>query len=456
MENVKDNVTHNDESRDWKLTIGFVLAVIVVLLGGTYFLWSWMSSPPPEQSKVDLARLGTASRGTAAETPHFRELLTQANKEGELEAQKKNLSFVASIPFEQEPLPDSPSDSKKKNTPKPQQPRPTPSSADSRSARQDGGNGSGGERNEKRSAALMELLKEIKAPAEPRAVPTGIHVANNPYGGDGNGLEARSWSDSLNQRSASKADRIVGSAEGSIAPIEVVPPYWRGPGIIDIGVDSDNSTTPVLGRMPAGRYAGAVLKAPDGAKLTGDGVVIHFQEMAFNGVNYKVDAYALQDDTLLANVATDVNNRYMSRIVLPALLSGIGSAGGLYAQANTQVVSNGFNTEVVRPGLPDGAAVVGSILGGGASQAAKVLGEDASRIPPKQVLVTRGQVVAIQFMRGVYAGDAISPGQSRLDVMPAVPASQATNDKTPVTQAEWRSQALSRIQAQRQFQEGQK
>ena len=47
--------------------------------------------------------------------------------------------------------------------------------------------------------------------------------------------------------------------------------------------------------------------------------------MAFKGVNYRVDAYALQDDTLLANVATDVNHRYMSRIVLPALLSGASS-----------------------------------------------------------------------------------------------------------------------------------
>lgn len=238
------------------------------------------------------------------------------------------------------------------------------------------------------------------------------------------------------------------------APVEVIPPYWRGPGIIDIGVDSDNSTTPVLGKLPTGPYAGAVLKASDGAKLAGDGVVIHFTQMAYKGVNYTVDAYALQDDTLLANVATDVNHRYMSRIVLPAVLSGIGGIGEMYRQANTQVVTNGFNTQTVRPGLPDGGAVIGSIVGGGAAQAGKVLSDDAARSPAKQVTVTKGQVVAVQFMRGVYAGDAIAPGLEGQTVAPAVPAQSSRSAYIqPNTEDQLRAQAQARIEQQRLLQE---
>lgn len=243
--------------------------------------------------------------------------------------------------------------------------------------------------------------------------------------------------------------------------VEVVPPYWRGAGVIDIGVDSDNSTTPVLGKL-SGPYAGAVLKAPDGARLQGDGVVIHFTEMAFKGINYKVDAYALQDDTLLANVASEVNHRYMSRIVLPAILGGIGNISDMYTQANTQVVSNGFSTQVARPGTPDGTAVAGAILGGAASQAAKVLTADAARTPATQVNVFKGQVVAIQFMRGVYAGDAIAPGRSGEAVQSAVPA-QAVMTTQPQPQAptqpqsadQWRAQTQARIEAQRRLQENQ-
>ena len=65
----------------------------------------------------------------------------------------------------------------------------------------------------------------------------------------------------------------------------MVAPYWRGPGEIYTGVNSDNGTTPVLGRITTGTYAGAVLKAPEGAKLSGDGVIIHFTTWRCAGRN---------------------------------------------------------------------------------------------------------------------------------------------------------------------------
>lgn len=438
----------NDEGRDYKLTITLVVASLVIVIVGAYLLWGWLHTPPPTNSKVDLARVATASRGASTETPAYRELLAQSNREGELAAQQKNQSFVASIPFEQEPI-DLPV-----STAKPVQTGRQQSHRDSRSTGQE--TAAEGEKNQARKSALEDLLKQIQPKAEIKTRPTAIQVASNPYGTEMDGAIAQKWSESLGGGSV-RRDIGLTDAQGERAvPIEVVPPYWRVPGTIAVGIDSDNSSTPVLGSIPAGRYAGAVLKAPEGAKLTGDGVVIHFREMAYKGVNYRVDAYALHDETLLANIATDVNNRYMSRIVLPALLSGIGSVGDMYSQANTQVVSNGFSTQTVRPGLPDGQAVVGAIIGGGASQAAKVLSEDAARVPAKQVLVTKGQVVAIQFMRGVYAGDAIAPGQGGETVVPSIPAQQRVRlgDQTS-TQPPWRSQSLDRIEAQRQLQEGQ-
>lgn len=445
MDSEKVEAQANDEGRDYKLTISLVVGVLIVVFGGVYFLWSWFSSPPPANSKVDLTRVASASRGTSVETPAYRELLSQFNQDGQLKAKQQNQSFIASIPLEQEPI-DLPVSTAKASVPQKQQvPR------ESRSNGQDGA--AGNEGNDRRKQALEDLLKRIQPPVETRTVPTAISVATNPYGANGGGF---ALNDPQKMGGSVAGSSSAGRSIDAAAPIEVVPPYWRGAGIIDIGVDSDNSTTPVLGSIPAGRYAGAVLKAPDGAKLTGDGVVIHFKEMAYKGINYRVDAYALQDDTLLANIATDVNNRYMSRIVLPALLSGIGNVGDMYSQANTQVVSNGFNTQTVRPGLPDGQAVVGAIIGGGASQAAKVLSEDAARVPAKQVLVTKGQVVAIQFMRGVYAGDAIAPGQGGESVMPSVSAQTLTAPRAqPATQAQWRSQALDRIQAQSALQENQ-
>ena len=428
-----------------------------MVIGGAYFLWSWLSTPPPVQSKLDLNRVSAASHGNSSETPAYRELLKEHNAEGESTAQRQNKSFISSISLEQEPV------VRPVSAAKPAVP--TQSTARQSGSDQGQASGTTGRSEDRRQKALDDLLKRIKPSPSTKERPEGPQIAEvmggaSGMGGEGSkgGGDYQRWSESLpggaRFQTASMNSAGAGGASPVGAPVEIIPPYWRGPGVIDIGVDSDNSTTPVVGSLPTGSYAGAVLKAPEGAKLAGEGVQIHFTEMAFKGVNYKVDAYALQDDTLLANVATEVNHRYMSRIILPALLNGIGGAGQMYAQANTQVVSNGFSTQTVRPGLPDGTAVMGAIAGGTASQAAKVLGEDAARMPATQALVSKGQVVAIQFMRGVYAGDAIAPGQGGEAVRPSVPAQTSRATPTqPTTADEWRAQTQARIEEQRRLQE---
>ena len=453
-----------DAQRDKKLTAVIVGGIVVVIVGGSYALWSWLASPPPEQSRVDLNRVATASHINSTESPAYLELLKQSNQEGAVTAKSQNSSFIASIPMAQQVV----KVTGPQDKPPPKQAPSTRRS--SREGQQDQASGDNQKLNERRQKALDALLARIQPATKDEDRPVGLYVAQVIGGASGVGSSGDSqggissydrWSETLPGGARLQTASLNGSRNGPepYSPVEVVPPYWRGAGVIDIGVDSDNSTTPVLGKL-SGAYAGAVLKAPTGAKLQGDGVVIHFTEMAFKGVNYKVDAYALQDDTLLANVASEVNHRYLSRIVLPAVLGGIGNISDMYTQANTQVVSNGFSTQVARPNTPDGTAVAGAILGGAASQAAKVLTQDASRTPATQVSVFKGQVVAIQFMRGVYAGDAIAPGRSGEAVQSAVPAqavmtTQPQAPTQPQTPDQWRAQTQARIEAQRKLQENQ-
>ncbi len=438
--------TELDATRDKKLTLTLVGGVLVALIGGGYFLYTWLAAPAPVASRVDLNRLSSASRTQNTESPAYLELLNQYNRQGAASANNENSSFIASIPMTQQAvaLPEAEA--------KPAVQRPTTA----RSSRTQQGQESkdGKKKVDPRQAALKKLMARINPDIKTEDRVVGLQTAQVLGAGTYN-----QWSESLPGGAKAQTVALNGAADKAYSAVEVVPPYWRGAGIIAIGVDSDNSTTPVLGKL-GGPYNGAVLKAPQGAKLAGDGVVIHFTEMSFKGVNYKIDAYALKDDTLLANVATDVNHRYFTRIVLPAVLGGIGNISDLYTQANTSVVSNGFSTEIARPDNPDGTAVAGAILGGAASQAAKVLTDDASRIPPKQVTVTQGQVVSIQFMRGVYAGDAIAPSRSGEGVQSAIPAqalqSSAPQPPTqPRTADQWRAQTQARIEAQRSLQENQ-
>ncbi len=459
--------TEHDAGRDTKLTWGLVVGIVVLVVGGSYFAWGWLHPVAVSQpSRVNIDRVANTNvSSNGGETPAYQQLREQYNRDGAAQARNNNQSFLASIPATQQPI------AAPATNPAPS----TTATKDTQNGQQRATNGAdtaqASKRAERRQKALDQFLKRLNPDLKDESPIAGVQTAQLLGSGSGSGVSGAStgdasyqrWSDGLNggaravamAGNRSNGDGLSGAAP--VVPIEVIPPYWRGPGEIDIGVDSDNSTTPVLGKMNTGRYAGAVLKASDGAKLTGEGVVIHFNEMAYKGINYKVDAYALQEDSLLANVATDVNHRYMSRIVLPALLSGIGGIGEMYSQANTQLVSNGFNSQVVRPGVPDGSAVLGAVAGGAAGQAAKVLSEDAQRVPATQVTVTKGQVVAIQFMRGVYSGDAIAPGEGGEAVRASVPIRSASTAAAssalpvqPSTPEQWRAVARSQIQLQQQ------
>ncbi|MCK9759926.1 conjugal transfer protein TraO [Pseudomonas syringae pv. syringae] len=444
-----------DAGRDKKLTLGLIGAVLVIVFGGGYALYSWLNSSATPPSRISLERVPGASISGAEESPAYRALLAQTNSAGVNQARTEDTSFIASLSLQEEPM--DPTPVKTQTKPVDQQlPR-----------QQDGAAQAGGDATKTTNEALSKYLLRLRPDDDSNTdIGGGLQPARL-LGASGAGAGSlggagddsfQQWSSGLggSKRASFASANSTTEANGaaSIIPIEVIPPYWRGPGVIDLGVDSDNSTTPVLGKIQTGKFAGAVLEASDGAKLKGNGVEIHFTKLAYKGVSYRVDAYALQEETLLANVATDVNNRYFSRIVLPAVLGGIGNVGEMYSQANTELVSNGFNSQVVRPGVPDPTAVLGAIAGGAAGQAAKVLSDDAARTPAKQVLITKGQVVAIQFMQGVYSGDAISPGQGGDAVRPSIPAPRVNSSLSqPRSAEEWRNAAQSQVRSQQQFQE---
>lgn len=453
--------SEQDAGKVQKKTWAMLLGALALAVAGAYGAWSYLKKAPEQPSQVNLDRVNNSALNKNTETAAYRAQLEQSNRQGAAQAQAEDRSFVASLNLTQQPVTPSPST---QTPPKGS----TSNSNTSREADRSAAAADTTKQDERRQQALDRFMERLAKEQTHSGLQTarmlGANGSEGGMGGSGNtggtaDTSYQQWSQSLGgMRTVSAAGNgSAGSGatrSASVVPIEVIPPYWRGPGYIDLGVDSDNSTTPVLGRIGTGTYAGAVLKASDGAKLTGEGVVIHFTEMAYKGINYKVDAYALQEDSLLANVATDVNHRYMSRIVLPALLSGIGGIGEMYSQANTQLVSNGFNSQLVRPGLPDSTAVLGAVAGGAAGQAAKVLTEDAARLPATQVTVTKGQVVAIQFMRGVYSGDAIAPGEGGDAVKAAQPARTASlAPAQPSTDDQWRAAARRQIQAQQSSQE---
>lgn len=394
--------------------------VIFIAAGGGFVLWSWLLAPPPATSNVSISRVTAASSHEAAESPEYRSLLREANEQGAQQARARDASFIASIPMGE----DIPVDV---ITP---EPLPEPAPAESRTTRRQTARQENLDTalNDNQKAALQQLVGQIRQ----RNSGAGMVQAV--------ALPSRDTGASV-MRTSLQATPPAGMLR-DVPDVEIVPPYTRIAGVVATAVDSDIQDAPVLVYIPSGRYAGAVLQA-DRAPLAGDGVNITLTRMAWKGVTYHVSARALQDETLLPSVATNVNNRYFSRIFLPGIAGMATEVGSLYANSGTRILSNGTTTMEGRTGTPDTAAVLGVMAGGMGKEAGNVIRQDASRLPVRQVTVRHGEVVAVQFLGGVYSSDDIR--QTAAQRTPASPSSPRLAEETQSLQQQAQDRVNRRL-----------
>lgn len=383
-----------DVSRDVKKTGIIIATVVFSLIGGGFLLVSWMSTPPPPASRINVDKAAGGSGKVAPESPQYREILRENNAEGAKQAQAANTSFIASVgsgtvrqvpPISQDPLPVPQTPPLSGHS---QQSQPAPSGIDP-------------DRKKALEAMLKELVIQRAASAGQVASITGMTGGNTGNPGGTPVSVYASWTDSLAPTLTPAT--LSGTPSGNTDNV-VIPAGSRPGGVIDTAVDSDNTSSQVLAHIPAGPYAGATLMA-NGVQLAGDGVKIHFTKMDWKGNSWRVDVWGADHETLQSSVASQVNNRWGTRILLPAFAHGLGLGGQLYGNANTQILSNGYSTIEGRVGMPNGTAVAGTILGGAAQQAGQVIASDAQKLPVKQVLVDRGQSVALLFMTAVKESD---------------------------------------------------
>lgn len=419
-----------DARRDTRKVAALAVAVVAACAGG-YAGISYLMTPPPPVSHINLDRV-TSNTGTPVpENPEYHALLDKYDDAHADAAMKNNSSFIASVHTAEMQDTSAPPPS---SVPVPR----TPASPVSyrRTAQVQHG------LDEDRKQALDHLIKSLSDQWSPSqgelatTMDTRQEDGNGNAGGGSTGAVPDAfagWTSSISSGGGGSST-LVASAVQKVDRM-LIPAGTRTPAVVDTAVDSDNANSKVVAHVPAGRYAGAQLIA-SGAQLAGDGVSIHFTELIWNNLCYKADAWALQDDTLQSSVATDVNNRYVSRIILPAIAHGIGQVGQLYADANTQILSTDYGEVTANVDSPDASAVTGVIVGGMADQAGQVMASDAAKLPVKQVTVDRGQTIAVLFMKPVMDSDnqtTGSPTDSTPQAAQISPANPAVS--VPVTPA---------------------
>lgn len=384
-----------DAASDGKKTLALAAVAVIIVAGAGYVGWGWMQQSAVPDSQYNLNRVANNAPVSAQESRQYRELLKLSNQQGAQAAESEGNSFVASL-SESQQMDDAPVI-----------PRvaPAPVTLNTQTDSSQYGTDQQGGLNDEQKQQITNLLTQLNARWQTSDMQ--LATASGSEGQDGQSPFSQ-WAQSVPGLVSSPPQPApqgtAGTPTAAATSFINIPGLSRYPGTIDTAIDSDNPESKVIAVIPAGKLQGAQLAAPN-VQLAGDGVIVNFKTLAFNGMTCTIDAYAQDDETRRSSIASDVNHRYVTRIILPALANGIGKVGQLYEDSNTQILTTNSGTVTGRTGTPDSKAVAGVIAGGIGQQTAQVMTQDASRLPVTQVNVDRRQVVSILFMKPVTDKD---------------------------------------------------
>ncbi|MBH3293471.1 conjugal transfer protein TraO [Serratia marcescens] len=370
---------------------GGVLAAVLVAV---YFMTSRSESLSTDPTAVT-ARNVSGEKPTDVLDPEYRKLTELYNQQQSDRALNNGTSFVG-MGMNNQKIP------QLGNTEQPfgwQGKEQTPSAGNG--AQTPPGESEQEKRRNDRLAKLLEKIEEARTPAKEIKTGTALFASSEK---DGN--KQNQWVASIFK--TGEASGQNGDAKAPATPaVTLIKALSAFPGVVDSATNSDSRKMKLLAHIASGKYQGARLFSTD-MSLEGDGVEVKFTTMEWNGEFYNVEAYAVNAETREFAVASEVNNRWFSRILLPAIASGIGQTGQLYRDSNSQMILTPGGNEYRTTGDPSGKAITGTIAGGIAEQAGKVMAEDASKLPVKQVTVNKGKVIGIQFIKAVTDADKVT------------------------------------------------
>lgn len=198
----------------------------------------------------------------------------------------------------------------------------------------------------------------------------------------------------------------TGAGQSNVPDSVVIPGFTLAPAILKTEIDTDENSI-VRAEIMTGPFAGATCFAM-GYKRLNETVDMSFSYMEWKGKSYKINAKAVDPDSMRTALSGDVNNRYFERIVLPALAMAIGKTGQLYERGSAQNIITSEGAVIsTYPETPNGAAVAGTFAGGIGEQAGRVLANDGANMPQKQVVRPMGSTIGIQFIGPVMASDSL-------------------------------------------------
>lgn len=217
----------------------------------------------------------------------------------------------------------------------------------------------------------------------------------------------------------------------AMSPVQIMEAFKSCPARLIPHLNTDVNSVVTVDLL-CSELKGARVYAP-GYRLVGDSIDMTFTTMAWAGSVYNITAKPVDLDTGRTMLSGDVDNRYIARIVVPALALGVQKAGKLYEEATgtDTAVSNG----TVVQSSPDKVSrdrVLGSFIGGLGQQTANVMNADAARIPPIKVERFGNSTIGVMFLSPVMTTDMtnVKVGTSATPQQQQVPAVTNGNNES--------------------------
>lgn len=178
---------------------------------------------------------------------------------------------------------------------------------------------------------------------------------------------------------------------------------------------------PILAQILSGPLSGA--RAIGSFEVGNDLMILTFKTAVLKGKEYKIDTLALDPDTTLGGMATEVDHRYFSRVVLPAAAAFVSAFGRKLAEKPTDtVVTQGGTviTSQAKTGIEDGLY---EGMGSAGQTISSFLSTEAGNTRVL-VRVAVGTPLGLFFVRSVCSGEY--PCQSDEEPSAPSPAVAAT------------------------------
>jgi intracellular multiplication protein IcmE len=198
--------------------------------------------------------------------------------------------------------------------------------------------------------------------------------------------------------SAAAAGQTAALAANAAKTVEIIVPAGQIAYAQLITQANTDAPGPVLAEVMSGPLTGDRILGS--FKSTDDYLILTFDTIVIDGVSYSIDAIALDPNTANPGMVSDIDHRYMERVILPAaaaFIEGLGSA--IADNGNTGVTVSG-DTVISSTSKLDTKQQIYKGVEKGASKLGDILDKNAGSTKPL-ITVDSGTTMGILFTEPV-------------------------------------------------------